>query len=397
MAASAVAQANGDLAAVERPPEPVMLAPIYEGGARKNRGISMPPNLRLAPELRLTTGYTASNSYLNPAYMICRGGGCRLDYETDHTGNLLFANLTRPLLARWEIGFGLGIYRLDRIPDWALPQRLASDSALRRFHEGVLGEDSLPAVSGARDDRLVFALTDFAGRSLELEPERNYLLPLRIDLTRYFALRRTSRVSMGLNAGVHLSQPLEGDPGSGSGATALARGLDAGLSLNFLRSRRFTPNLSSTFHVQLARFRSDAHVTSAASPVSWDDSNRSQYALTFGLRFDGTFGGRAPCSLALSQITQSAPYDKDNYWTIDPVVFEGGNNLRGALAGANDYGVFTYACDYRSRRWQIALVEDIGGLSQLIDDDGAGTSYDTDFAVSFSVSWNPGRRRAATD
>jgi hypothetical protein len=199
---------------------------------------------------------------------------------------------------------------------------------------------------------------------------------------------------MGLNAGLHLSIPLEGDPGSGAGDTAFSRGVDAGISLNFVRNRRLTANLSSTFQVQLAKLRSDVHVTSSASPLSWDDPNRSQYALTYGLRFAATFGGKAPCSFAMSQITDTAHFDKDSYWTVDTVVFEGGNNLRGALAAANDYGVLNFACEHRQRRYQLSLVEDIGGLSQLIDDDGAGPSYDTDFAVSVSVSWSLGQRGA---
>lgn len=377
----------------------MLFAPIHEGGIRKNRDLNIPPNLRLEPESRITAGYTASNSYLNPGLLVCEDQerGCRLSYETDHTGNLLYASLSYAVSSRWEIGFGIGRYRMEEIPSWALLQRLASDSALRWFHEDVLAKDSLATLSQAPDGRQVFALTDFDGRSLTLEPGQSYLLPLRVDLTRYFDIRRTSQVSMGLNTGIHLAYPLEGGRGTGVGATALARSLDLGVSVNFVRSRRLTPNLTSTFHVQLARFRTDAHVLHPDSPLNADDTHRSQYALTYGLRFGDTFGGRAPCSFALSQISASAQYDMQTYWAWDPQVFAGGNNVRGALTGANDYGVLSFACEHRAQQFQISLVEDIGGVSELFDDDGAGTSYDPDFAISVSLSWNYGKPRAGPE
>jgi hypothetical protein len=377
----------------ELAPRPVFFDAIYAGGARRNRSISMPANMGLEPDSRLVLGYTASNSFLNPGFLVCRDGSCRIGYETDHTGNLLFADYSRGLGARWEIGLGIGSYRMDGIPHLALPQRLASDGSLRTFHEDILRQDSLPTLSGAPDGRQAFALEDLAGRELVLEPRRTYLLPFRLRLTRYVELRRTRRIAMGINIGLHLAYPLEGDPGPGEGETAFARGADVGISANFVRSRHLTANLASTFHIQLARFRSDVHVVNPRSPLAGDDTSRSQYALTWGLRFGNTFSGRAPCSFAIGQITVSAAYDKETYWAWDPVVFSGGNNLRGALAGANDYGVANFACEYRLRRFQLALVEDIAGLSQIIDDDGAGTSYDPDLAVSVSVSWSPGRRR----
>jgi hypothetical protein len=128
-----------------------------------------------------------------------------------------------------------------------------------------------------------------------------------------------------------------------------------------------------------------------------DDDVRSQYALTWGLSFAGTFEGRAPCSFGMSQLSMSAHYDKAHYWTWDPLVFEGGNNLRGAILGANDYGVLSFGCELRGRRYQVSLVEDIGGFSQLLSDDGSGTSYDPDFAVGVAVSWVLGRRKRGTD
>ena len=373
------------------PPQPVSLAPVREGGVRRNRGIYIPVRLRLTPEARFTAGYTATNSYLNPGLLVCRDQSCQLDYATDHTGNLLFAEFARPLGERWELGAGLGLYRMDEIPDWAVPLRLATDHALRAFHEDILREDSLPALSDAPDGRQHFSISDFAGRRLVLEQGRAYLLPLRFDLTRYFMLRQTSRASLGLNAGLHVSLPVEGGAGSLAGETAFARSIDAGVSLNLIRVRRLTDAVSSTIHLQLARFRTGVHVRYPDSPLMSDDTLRSQYALSFGLRFDDTFGGRAPCSFAMSQLSTSAPYDKGQHYTYDPVLFAGGNNLRGALAGANEYGMVSFGCEHRGRSFQAALVEDIGGLSQLIGDDGAGTSYDPDFAVSITVSWALGR------
>jgi hypothetical protein len=374
------------------PPEPVLVAPVFEGGVRKNRGIAIPVNLRAGPERRVGGGYTASNSYLNPGLLVCRDGSCRLDYETDHTGNLFFVGVTQPLLRAFEVGFTIGTYEMGDIPDLALVHRLASDGALRTFHEDVLHEDSLPELSQAPDGRQVFTMTDLEGRRLTLVAGHRYALPLRVDLTRYFDIRRTSRARMSLSAGAHLSYPLEGDLDAATGHTAMVRGLDFGLSVDFTRSRRITSNVSSTWHVQLGRFRQDVHVVNASSPRQGDDRVRSQYALTFGLRFANMFSGNAPCSFSLGQVTTSALFDKDTYWTQDTVLFEGGNNLRGALAGANDYGVATFACEHRRREFQLSLVEDIGGLSQLIDDDGAGTSYDPDFAVGVTISWNPGQR-----
>jgi hypothetical protein len=228
---------------------------------------------------------------------------------------------------------------------------------------------------------------------LTLEPAHHYALPLRIDLTRYVDIRQTGRAQMKLNAGVHLSYPLAGDLSDSAGATAFSRGMDFGVSANFIRSLRLTGNLSSTFHVQVARFMSDVHVVNPRSPLAGDDRVRSQYALTYGLRFNGTFNGNAPCSFSMSQLTNSAHFDKQRYWTVDPAVFEGGNNLRGALAGANDYGVLSFACEHNDRQFQVSLVEDIGGFSQLIGDDGSGTSYDPDFAVGVTMTWNLGSRQ----
>jgi hypothetical protein len=273
--------------------------------------------------------------------------------------------------------------------------QLASDEFLDFFHQEILREDSLPALSNAPDGRQVFSMTDLDGRRLTLEPERFYALPLRLDLTRYVEIRQTSRVRMGLNAGLHVAVPLEGDVDSTVGRTAFSRGVDLGLSANFVRVRRLTANLSSTFHVQLARFRNDVHVSNPNSPLHGDDDMRSRYALTYGLRFDGTFEGRAPCSFGVSQLTVSASFDKDRYWAWDPLVFAGGNNVRGALLGANDYGVLSFGCEFRGRQYQVSLVEDIGGLSQVFFDDGSGTSYDPDFAVGVAVAWvigSKGRR-----
>lgn len=369
----------------------MLVAPVYEGGVRKNRGIHIPVNLGSEPERRISIGYTVSNSYLNPGSLVCRDGSCRLDYETDHTGNLLFVGITQPVLRAFELGFTLGTYQMDDIPDLALVHQLASDRVLRIFHEDILRQDSLPEVSNAPDGRQVFTMTDIDGRRLTLASGHRYALPLRFDLTRYFDIRQTDRSRMSLNAGAHFSYPLEGDLGPASGETAFARGMDFGLSVNFTHSRRVTPNVSSTYHVQIARFRHDVHVVNQSSPLEGDDRLRSQYAFTFGFRFDNTFESKAPCSFAMGQVSNSAHFDKQTYWTVDSVVFEGGNNLRGALAGANDYGVATFTCEHRRRRYQVSLVEDIGGLSQLIDDDGAGTSYDPDFAVGVSVAWVLGR------
>jgi len=371
-------------------PRPIAAAPLYEGGVRKNRGISIPTNLRLRPERRLSVGYTASNSYLNPGFLVCASGACELQYETDHTGNLLFVDMTQPFLAGWELGLGTGTYRMGDTTSWSPLHRLARDGALQNFHEQVLGENSLPALSDAPDGRQVFSLTDFDGRRLTLLPGHDYALPLRIDLTRYVELKTTARSSMAINAGLHLSHPLEGDPDTARGAAAFARGMDLGLSLNFVRALAVTPNVSSTWHLQVARFRSDVRVVNPGSPLNADDDTRSQYALTYGLRFNSTFGGSAPCSFGMSQVSTSAQYDREGRWTWDPLVFEGGNNHRGALAGANDYGILSFGCEHRELLYQLALVEDVGGFSQFLSDDGAGTSYDPDFAISLSVSWSPG-------
>ena len=371
---------------------PILLSPVYEGGIRKNRGLHIPVNLRSGPERTFGTAYTASNSYLNPGMLVCRDGSCRLDYATDHTGNLFSLDVTQPVLGAFELGFSLGAYEMNEIPRLSPLHRLASDRWLRLFHENILQRDSLPQRSNAPDGRQSFTMTDLDGRRFTLEPGHRYALPLRVDLTRYFDIRRTAIARLTLNAGVHLAYPLERDPDPAAGRTALARGADFGLSVNFVRSRRITPNVSSTWHVQIARFKHDVHVVNPESPRHGDDETRSQYALTFGLRFRGTFNGRAPCSFTLSQMTSSAHYDRERYWTADSVVFEGGNNLRAALAGANDYGAVSLACEYRRRRYQVSFVEDMGGLSQIVDDDGAGNSYDADFAVGLSVSWRLGPR-----
>jgi hypothetical protein len=368
-------------------PQPVFFAPIYEGGVLKNRGLSIPVNLRLVAERRISVGYTASNSYLNPGFLDCRDSSCRLRYETDHTGNLYFLDFSQPVLEAWEFTFGVGAYRMGAVARWSPIHLLASDRVLRAFHEDLLGEESLPLLSGAADDRQIFSLTDFAGRNLTLVPEHSYALPLRLDLTRYVQLRTTPQVRMGLNVGMHLSYPVEG---------SFSRNTEFGLSANFIHSLRITENVASTFHVQVARFKTDVQLRNPNSPVDGDDSSRSQYALTYGLRFANTFSGKAPCSFSMSQVTNSAHYDKNTYWTWDPLVFEGGGNLRSALAAANDYGVLSYACEYRQRQFQVSLVEDIGGFSQILDADGAGPSYDPDFAVSVAVSWVLGAQRRDT-
>lgn len=374
-------------------PAGIFLEPVYEGGVRKNRGIHMPVNLRSDPARRIGVGYTASNSYLNPGLLVCRDGSCELEYESDHTGNLLFVGLTQPVFGRFEIGLAIGAYQMNDIAGFSPVHQLASDRALEGFHGNILRDDSLPVLSNAPYGRQVFNMNDLDGRQLTLKPKHFYALPLRVDLTRYADIRQTGRVRMSLNAGLHLSYPLEGDLSSSAGSTAFARGIDAGLSANFIRSRSLTENLTSTFHVQVARFKSNVHVVNPRSPLAGDDNLRSQYALTYGLRFNGMFDGNAPCSIAVSQFTTSAQYDQQRYWAADPVVFDGGNNVRGALAGANDYGVLSFACAHNDRQFQVSLVEDIGGFSQLIDDDGSGTSYDPDFAVGVAVTWNLGTRQ----
>lgn len=377
------------------PPQPVYLAPIYEGGVRNNRSIHIPVNLRIGPERRIGFGYTASNSFLDPGFLVCADRSCRLDYETDHTGNLLFASVTQPVLDAFELGFSVATYQMGKIPSLLLVHQLASDSVLRSFHENILHEESLSELAGVPDGRQVFTMTDLGGRRLTLEAGHSYALPLRFDLTRYFTIRRTQKSQMSLNAGAHLSYPLEGDLDASSGHTALARSMDFGISVNFTHTRRLTPNVASTYHVQIAKFKSDVHVVNPNSPLQGDDNLRSQYTLTYGLRFGGTFAGKAPCSFALSQFSVASQFDLGKYWTQDPIVYEGGDNLRSAIMGTNDYGVATFACDYRGRQLQASVVEDIGGFSQLITDDGAGNSYDPDLAVSVSASWTLGARRAA--
>lgn len=377
------------------PPQAVYLSPIYEGGVRNNRSIHVPVNLRSGPERRISVGYTASNSFLDPGFLVCADRSCRLDYETDHTGNLLFVSVTQPVFAAFELGFSVATYRMGKIPSLLLLHQLASDSVLRSFHENLLNQESLPELASAPDGRQVFTMTDLAGRRLTLTAGHVYALPLRLDLTRYFTIRRTQKTQMSLNAGAHLSYPLQGDLDASSGRTALSRGMDFGISVNFTHSRRLTPNVASTYHVQIVKFKTDVHVVNPNSPLQGDDNLRSQYALTYGLRFGGTFAGKAPCSFALSQLSVTSQFDKGKYWTQDPVVFEGGDNLRSAIMGANDYGAVTFACDYRGRQFQLSVIEDIGGFSQLISDDGAGTSYDPDLAVSVSASWTLGARRAA--
>lgn len=394
--ALAQASSSGRELDVAGPPEPILFMPVHEGGVLKNRGINIPINLRTAPERRITVGYTASNSYLNSDFLVCRGQPCRVEYQTDHTGNLPFVDLYQPLGRRWELGIGVSAYQMGKVAAWSPLHQLVTDAALRGFHEQILGTDSLPSLSHASDGHQIFSMTDLDGRKLTLEPTRFYALPLRIDLTRYFDIRRSARAKSSLNWGLHLSYPLGGNSGTGEGQTALARGADFGVSVNFIRSLQITANLSSTFHIQLARFRSDIHVVNADSPLNGDDETGSEYALTYGLRFANTFRGRAPCSFAMSQITNGAHYDKDGYWAWDPLLFEGGNNLRGALAGANDFGVVSFACEQGVRQYQVAFVEDIGGFSQIVEEDGAGTSYDPDFTVSVSVSWNLRARRAGS-
>jgi hypothetical protein len=375
-------------------PRPILIAPVHEGSVLKNRGINIPLNTALAPERRLAAGYTVSNSYLNPG-RLCRvsDGFCEVAYETDHTGNLWFADLRQPLFGFWELGVGLGTYEQDEIPDWALPHRLASDTVLRAFHENVLREDSLPAISGAPDGRQVLALEDPAGRDLVLDADHSYLLPLRLDLVRYVDLRGNARAHMGVNVGVHLSHPIEGDLDATVGRTAFSRGIDFGVSANFVRAVRTTANLTSSFHIQLARFRSDVDVLHPHSPVNGDDLHRSQYALTYGLGFAGTFGGRAPCAFSIGQVSNTAHYDQGSYWAWDLVYHPGGDNVRGSLAGANDFGIATFGCEQNATLFQAAIAEDIAGFSQILTDDGSGTSYDHDLAVSVAVSWSLGRAR----
>jgi hypothetical protein len=263
-----------------------------------------------------------------------------------------------------------------------------NDSALSAFHEAIVGEENLPSLSGAPDGRQVFALQDPAGRDLLLSTGHSYVLPLRLDLVRYVDIRSNERVHMGVSTGLHLSYPLEGDVDATIGRTAFARGLDFGISVNFVRAVQTTANLTSSFHVQLARFRSDVDVQNPNSPVNGDDPLRSQYALTYGLGFAGTFGGRAPCAFSIGQVTNTAHYDKDTYWAWDLVYKPGGDNVRAALAGAKDFGVVTFGCERRATLFQVAIVEDIAGFSQIVTDDGSGASYDPDLAVSVAVSWS---------
>lgn len=384
-------------------PQPIRLAPIHEGGVLKNRGINIPLNTALAPERRLALGYTASNSYLNPG-RVCLNAhldptpqfpDCMAAYETDHTGNLWFIDLRQPLSDYWELGVGVGTYRLDEIPGWAVPHRLASDEALRRFHEDLLGQDSLPTISGAPDGRQVFSLEDTAGRDLILDAGHSYALPLRLDLVRYIDMRSNAHAHMGVNVGMHLSTALEGDLDGTIGRTAFTRGTDFGISANFVRAVQTTPNLTSSYHVQLARFRSDIEVQNPISPVNADEPVRSQYALTYGLGFANTFGGRAPCAFSIGQVSNTSHYDRGTYWAWDLVYYPGGNNVRGSLVGANDFGVLTFGCERRATLFQVAIVEDIPGFSEIVTDDGAGPSYDHDLAVSVAVSWSLGSGRDA--
>jgi hypothetical protein len=223
----------------------------------------------------------------------------------------------------------------------------------------------------------------------------SYALPLRLDLVRYVDMRSNAHAHMGVNVGMHLSYALEGDLDAAIGRTAFARGMDFGISANFVRAVQTTANLTSSFHVQLARFRSDVDVRNPNSPVNGDDVLRSQYALTYGLGFAGTFGGRAPCAFSIGQVTNTAHYDKDTYWAWDLVYYPGGDNVRGSLAGANDFGVATFGCERRATLFQVAIVEDIAGFSQIVTDDGSGSSYDPDLAVSVAVSWRLGSGRSA--
>jgi len=365
-------------------PRALELLPVFEGGPLKNRGLSIPANPRFAPVRRIDVGYTASNSFLNPGLVCTSGSNCPIEYETDHTGNLVFVSLSQPINARWEFSFATGGYRLDDIPRWMPLHQLASDRMLRRFHEDILREDSLPQLSHAPDGRQRFSLNDLAGRELTLTAGRAYALPLRLDLTRFVDIRRTDRARMGFNAGIHLTRPIDAE---------FARGVDLGLTAGFVHALRMTANVTATFEVQIARFRSDVHVVNPASPQNADDALRSLYTLTFGWAFAGTFGGRAPCAFAIGQRSNTAHYDKGTYWTWDPLVREGGGNLRRSLVAANDFGVLSFGCERRRRTLQLALVEDIGGVSQLTAADGAGSSYDPDFAVSLAVGWKPGRAR----
>ena len=67
----AAAQVENEASPAGGPPQPILLAPVREGGVLKNRGINIPLNTALAPERRLALGYTASNSYLNSS-RLCR-------------------------------------------------------------------------------------------------------------------------------------------------------------------------------------------------------------------------------------------------------------------------------------------------------------------------------------
>jgi hypothetical protein len=339
----------------------------------------------------VTVGYTASNSYLNPGYLICRRPAqCRLDYQTDHTGNLPFVDYYQPILDRWELAFSASWYDMGNPARWSPIHQLVSDRMLRYFHEHILGEESLPELSGAPAGREIFYLTDYDGRSLTLEPNRVYTLPLRLDLTRYVDLRRTARARLSLNASLHVAYPLDGED-------ALSRGVDLGVSVNFIRSLRLTPNISSTFHLQLSKFRPGIHVVNEEAPLSGEHSPRSGYALTYGLRFASMFNGRAPCSFALSEITNTARYDRDSVWAVDTVIFAGGKNLRSALTTANDFAVLSLACEHGPRQYQVAFVEDIAGFSQIFGTDGAAATYDPDFTVNASVSWRLGAHKARAD
>lgn len=397
LATSAAAQPIDELAeaAAYGVPQPIAVAPIFEGSVRKNRGIHIPYNVRTKAERQFSVGYTASNSYSNLGLLVCADRSCELEYQSDHTGNLLHLSYRQPILRAFELGFRVATYQMNAIPDWSPLHQFAGDDFLRMFHEDILGEDSLPVLSGAPDGRQIFTMTDLDGRRLTLEPEHFYRLPLQLDLTRYVSIRETLNAQMSLNFAAHLAFPIENDLDTSH--AALARGIDFGLAANLIRARRVSDNVTSTFHLQLARFRNDVHVANRNSARHGDDLTRSQYAFSYGLRFAGTFGGRAPCSLGLTQVANSAHYDQERYWTWDRLVFEGGDNLRGANLSANDYGVVSFACEFRSRHYQIAFVEDIAGLSQLLLDDGSGTSYDPDFAVGLTVTFVPGSRRLLAD
>jgi len=335
-------------------------------------GLNIPLNMKSKPQRSISINQDSGNSYTPEMHIMCKDKECSREYAADFVGNQTIVTYSQPIYEKNEITFTLGIYQITKGNEGNPLNYATSDQFVEWFHKKFLGQSDPVGRRVDGFDQAYFNAKDKEGRTIKLEKNKIYLLPIKIDLTHYETFINNGSNLLTANIGLHFGIPV---------ASELSSHATVGMSANLIYTRQLGAKYSISFLGGLNI--TDQKAIRVNNNAELFD-NDIQYAMNLAISFARrATNGKYFVNIGYSG--RSANWVHDDYeWNRDELA----EHAVRASSGTNEYVFF--GLGYATDNWfmQLSVREDLTLFSKLVDDenvsDGGGSNLE-DWGLSLTL------------